>query len=500
MKFYLSTTLKAFKSGQNYAYNWLLIWTILCAVGSHAQAQATFKSNNVHLNETFDWAKNKALSLAHDGSDPVGYWYEAALPNREAFCMRDVSHQAIGASILGLEKHNLNMFQKFAENISVEKDYCSYWEINRYNKPAPVDYQNDKDFWYNLPANFDVIYNAYRLYQWTGDKTYIQHPEFKNFYALSMNNYVDHWELGFDKITQRNRNMHSGSSKRFGTHRGIPTYNEGGRAETILAIDLNASLIAAYKAYSKILTLNGKPNEAAIYLKKAKREQKFLDEFWWDKQKQEYRSVQYVDKSFDYLMIGDDQAFLHYLLYYDVLEDQTKVSKLAEQYRENYEKLIIELKSYLPTIFYENGYSNLATKMIMDIGSSKNKRRDYPENSFTIIEHITRGLMGVQMDATKNTVTTFSRLAAEDDWAEMKELKFQSNTISVKHDGTAATTFKNQTGASLSWEACFSGNHKFIYVNGVKKKCKKGIDHGKPYASVTFAVKQGEEIRISVIN
>jgi len=179
----------------------LFISISLITTFAQAQSEVTFKSNNTGLNQAFNWAKNKALSFAHDGSDPVGYWYEAALPNREAFCMRDVSHQAIGAEILGLSKHNANMFQKFAENISAEKDYCSYWEINRYNKPAPVDYENDKDFWYNLPANFDVIYNAHRLYNWTGDKNYLENPAFKKFYSLSMNEYVDHWDLGFDEIT-----------------------------------------------------------------------------------------------------------------------------------------------------------------------------------------------------------------------------------------------------------------------------------------------------------
>ena len=103
-----------------------------------------FDSSNQKLTEAFHWAKEKALSYAHDASDPVGYWYEAALPDREAFCMRDVSHQAIGAEILGLGKHNYNMFLKFAKNISKEKDYCTYWEINRYDKPAPVDYENDQ--------------------------------------------------------------------------------------------------------------------------------------------------------------------------------------------------------------------------------------------------------------------------------------------------------------------------------------------------------------------
>ena len=77
--------------------------------------------------------------------------------NREAFCMRDIFHQCNGGQVLGLRAHNKNMLKKFAENISETRDYCTYWEINRYDKPAPVDYKDDEDFWYNLPANFDMI-------------------------------------------------------------------------------------------------------------------------------------------------------------------------------------------------------------------------------------------------------------------------------------------------------------------------------------------------------
>jgi hypothetical protein len=487
-----------FKTHRNFIHKWIFIFIIFLKVGSGVQAQITFESNNTKLNSAFDWAKNKALSLSHDGSDPVGYWYEAALPNREAFCMRDVSHQTIGASILGLNKHNLNMFKKFASNISVEKDYCSYWEINRYDKPAPVDYETDKDFWYNLPANFDVVYNAWRLYQWTGDKTYLNDPVFKNFYALSMKEYVEHWELGYDKVVQRKRNMHNNSAERFKTQRGIPTYNEGGRGETKLGIDLTASMVAAYKAYSKILALNGNMAEAKIYLNKAKREKQFLNEYWWDKNKKEYKSVQYVDKSFDYFMIGDDQAFLHYILYFDAIDDQVKISGLAKQYKENYEKLIIEIKSYLPIIFYENGYSNLATKMIIDFCAPENERRDYPENSFTVIEHITRGLMGVQADAVKNTVATLPRLDKKDDWAEIKELSVLSNTIAVKHSGAYATTFKNITGTSLKWKACIPGNYKFLFINGIKQKCKIDFDHGKPFSYILTEVKEGESSEVTI--
>lgn len=461
-----------------------------------AQAQVTFQSNNARLDSAFVWAKNKALSYAHDGNYPVGYWYEAALPQREAFCMRDVSHQAIGAAMLGLNQHNRNMFQKFAKNISAEKDYCSYWEINRYDQPAPVDYENDKDFWYNLPANFDVVYNAWRLYRWTGDKSYLQHPAFQKFYVLSMNNYVGHWQLGNEQITQRNRQLYNSQAKRFGANRGIPTYNEGGRGETNLGIDLTAALIAAYRAYAEILKMNGESNQAAVYQNKAKREQQFLQDFWWDKAKQEYRSVQYADRSFDYFMVGNDQAFLHYLLYFDVIENPTQAARLMEQYRKNYPQLIVELKSYLPVLFYENGYSQLATQMIIDLCSSENARRDYPENSFTVIEHITRGLMGVDADASTNTITTLSRLEAGH-WAELKMLPVLSNFIDVKHVDTHTTTFINQGEAAVTWRACIRGRHKYLFVNGVKRKCDQGMDHGTLYTSIDLMVKPGEGMQVS---
>jgi len=478
----------------------LFISISLITTFAQAQSEVTFKSNNTGLNQAFNWAKNKALSFAHDGSDPVGYWYEAALPNREAFCMRDVSHQAIGAEILGLSKHNANMFQKFAENISAEKDYCSYWEINRYNKPAPVDYENDRDFWYNLPANFDVIYNAHRLYNWTGDKNYLENPAFKKFYSLSMNEYVDHWDLGHDEITSRDRAMHSNDASRFGINRGIPTYNEGGRGETMLGIDLSASIIAAYKAYSAMLKNSGETAEADKYLQKAKQEQKFLDEFWWDQSKQEYRSIQYADKTFDYFMVENNQAYLHYLLYYNAIDDQAKIKKLTEDYRASYQKLIVELKSYLPIIFYENGYSKLATEMIIDLCSPENKRRDYPENSFTIIEHVTRGLMGIEVDASLKKVSTLSRLEAENDWAEMNDIPLLSNKISVKHIGKSKTVFTNRTGSPVTWSAGMPGNHAFVYVNGKKKKSTKLNSNGLESSCYEVMVKAGEAVTVSVNN
>ncbi len=44
------------------------------------------------------------------------------------------------------------------------------------NRPASADYKSDAEFWYNLPANFDVLDACYRMYLWTGNKAYIEDP------------------------------------------------------------------------------------------------------------------------------------------------------------------------------------------------------------------------------------------------------------------------------------------------------------------------------------
>ena len=150
----------------------------------------------------FVWAKQQALSYVNDG-DPVGPWYEAALPGRHAFCMRDVSHQAAGAQALGLSRYTHNMLHRFAENISESRDWCSYWEIDRLNRPAPVDYKNDRLFWYNLPANFDILDACYRMYLWTGDRSYVDDPVFLNFYHRTVTDYVSRWNLDLVHIMTR---------------------------------------------------------------------------------------------------------------------------------------------------------------------------------------------------------------------------------------------------------------------------------------------------------
>lgn len=462
----------------------------LFVAAAHAQP-ILLRSNRHDLESAFAWARYRALAFAHDSGDPVGAWYEAALPNREAFCMRDVSHQSIGAEILGLGKHNENMYRRFASNISAEKDYCSYWEINRHNKPAPVDYENDKDFWYNLPANFDLIYSAWRLYRWTGNKAYIDDPVFRKFFQLSLNQYVDHWDIGAHEINTRQRSLHNAGAKRFRQHRGIPTYNEGGKGEALMGIDLTASMIAATRAYREILALGGETKEAERMRLNEERERKFMEDFWYDHSRQEYRSIQYADKSFDYFSVGSDQAFLHYLLYFDVLDDSTRIRNIMDQYSVQQGKLIVELKSYLPTLFYESGHTALATRMIIDLCSPANPRRDYPENSFTVIEHVTRGLMGIEPDATTGVISTLSRLGTGTDWVELSNIHVMGRRISVAHNGEVSSSLVNQGSQPMLWQACFYGSYPTIRVNGRPKTAMVTWRNGRMISTVNVSIPAG---------
>ena len=98
------------------------------------------------------------------------------------------------AEVLGLQAHNKNMMRRFAAVPCAETDWCSWWEINRYGQPCPVDFTNNRDFWYNLPANFDVIDAIYRLYRFSGDDDYLNLSEIRHFMATSLENYVARWD------------------------------------------------------------------------------------------------------------------------------------------------------------------------------------------------------------------------------------------------------------------------------------------------------------------
>ncbi len=457
------------------------------------QGEVSFTSSDPNLVKAFTWAKEKALSYTHPAGDPVGLWYEAALPEREAFCMRDISHHSTGAQILGLQNHTLNMMSKFAENISESKDWCTYWEINRYNKPAPADYKSDKEFWYNLPANFDVLDACYRQYLWSGDETYIKDATFLNFYSKSMNEYIAHWNLELDRIMQRERYMHVQKpldrSKAFQLSRGLPSYGEGAAGELFLGGDLLAAQYAGYEAYANILMLNGNTEEATKFKNHAKALKDFFNADWWNEAAGLYNTELYTDGQ--ELTSGE----VYYLPYFGITEDGEKTNNTVQHLIKTGDHRNVESRSFLPEVYYNYGENKAAYNSIMSITNENNSRRNYPEVSFATVGNITIGTMGINPNSVTKEIITLSNLTDDTEWAEIKNVPVFNGKIDVKHEGNIKTTITNVSKEDVVWVASFAGTHDSIDVAGERKTAiQTKVLNQQIVSIIKVTVKAGEKI------
>jgi len=449
----------------------------------------TFDSSDPNLVTCFKWAKDQALQFAFQ-SDPVGLWYEASVPGREAFCMRDTSHQVLGAHLLGLDKYSLNMLGKFAENISQSKDFCTYWELNRCNKPAPIDYRNDQEFWYDLPANFEVIDACWTAYLWTHDKSYIKAKNFNHFYKLTVNDYVNRWDLQLDKIQTRQRYMNRPSfdpNDEYQFSRGIPSYHEGQPQNIRFGADLLASQVAAYRSYSEILKLQNKNKQAAIFSKKAKDITSFLEDTLWDKTNDRPHELMLTDDSY-----VTDTGTQIYLLYHDALQSLDKKLKTLDAITRG-PQITMEIHSHYAQVYYRYGQPQIAYDWLMKLSDPKMPRREYPEVSYGTIAAIVEGLMGVEPSQTENKIATLSRLTPKTKCAKISNLPFHNNTIDIEHHAQNQTTLTNHSSRTITWQARFYGDEPQHFIDGKKVKAQKDTDKvNNPYiwTEIKIAPKQ----------
>jgi len=431
------------------------------------QHAVSFTSSDTALQAAFNWAKQQALHYKGKPGDPVGPWYESALPPRYAFCMRDVSHQSIGGEILGLGKENKNMFTLFAKHISQSKDWCSYWEMNRTGEPAPEDYRNDTAFWYNLNANFDLLHACWRLYLWTGDKSYIQSPAFANFHQKSVDAYIRSWVLQEDSLF--NRPAHPNASVSFNEEdafhrcRGLPSYSEG-VPNLKTGIDLVAAIYRGLRSYASILELEGKTKEAAGYIERANAYQQHIDKYWWNDSASLYNTYYSNEGKFG---LNEGETFL---LWFDALKDSVRKSKTIEHLYSN--DWNVENLSYHSLIYYKNGYWEKAYQNILHLANPSTARREYPEVSFGVVEGIVQGLMGIDADASAHRISTLFRTKDETN-ATVQHVPVLNTTISVKHTNNKTSELTNEGKTTLSWRASFAGVFKQILVNGKSVKAQR---------------------------
>jgi len=450
-------------------------------------------STDTTLQTAFYQAKAMALSYKGKPGDPVGPWYESALPPRSAFCMRDVSHQTIAAEILGLSAANKNMLTLFAKNISQSKDWCSYWEMNKHGKPAPEDYRNDTAFWYNLNANFDVLNACWKLYLWTGDKTYIIDAAFKNFYDRSVNEFIRSWVLQPDSLLTRpahpNAPAHYNEKVAFNRCRGLPSYSEG-VPDIKMGIDLVAALYRGLLSYAAIAEAAGNKKMSDAFIEKAKQYQQHIDRYWWDEQAQRYNTF-YSNK--DSFGKNEGETFL---LWFDAIKDSARKQKTLEHLVSG--DWNVENLSYFPLIMYQNGYAEKGYDYILHLTSPSTKRREYPEVSFGVIKGIVEGLMGVEADARYNRISTLYRHLSSST-TTVKDIPVLNSLISVTHYGAGSSMLQNKGKKAIIWRAKFYSRIPYLYYQKKQLKTRQETDwKGQVISFADVVVQPGQQAMVTM--
>lgn len=412
--------------------------------------QLSFISTDTVLEKTFAWARDMAMSYAHDGSDPVGLWYEAALPGRDAFCMRDLSHQVPAAEMLGLGEYNKNMLCKIAEGISESKDWCSFWEIDKFDRPAPCDFDNDKEFWYNLPANFDVMRACREAYEWTGDSTYLFSPEFVNFYRRTARDYAERWSLTPDSIMGRRRFMNTPEPfdrrKSFHTCRGLPSYAENFSGITV-AIDLIGAIMTGYEAYEFFCRQENDEAEVEFARSRAASFLELLEGQWWDAANNRYNTYYKENGEFHR---GEG---IPYLLLIEALREPERMRASVSDVLSR--EWNVENLSAFPVFLYRLGYYDEAGRILAVLPTIR--RNDYPEVSFGVLEGIVGGAMGIRVSASESSVATCNRCANPIAVSTIENLPFCGGFINISHEGRVSSTLTNNTAKPICWCVSFVG-------------------------------------------
>lgn len=474
--------------------HWLgrcLIIVAFCACSGEGRVEKPREIGAIELSsdhgalvDGFYWAKQQSLAYVFEG-DPVGKWYEAALPGREAFCMRDVSHQVTGALVLGLADHTKNMMRKFAEHISASRDWCSYWEINRYDEPAPVDYRSDEDFWYNLPANFDVVEACSRAQNWTGDDDYLDDPAFQNFYRHSLTSYVDTWDPDGDGI------MESPAENGI---RGIPTYWEGRGPRALTGSDLIVLQSVANAAYARMLRLRGEISDAELFERRADSLRTWFNSDWWNSN---------LERFFTSIVEGEvfDTTFIPLLqilpLYYGIVDPGARRERFIDKLQAG---SLVEVNVYLAEAYYRHGRNEEGFKRLMAQMDPDLERREYPENPFTAVGTIVRYLMGVDPTASENTVETLPRLPEEVSWIRVDHVPVFANEISVHHTGLTETRLQNESGATIQWRAVLPGAYDVLEVDGNNLASTiRHSEEGLPESFFELEVRVGQAKTVRIV-
>ncbi len=445
-------------------------------------------SSDRELETRFEQARRQALRYVYEG-DSVGSWYAGNwYEDRYAFYMRDVAHQSAGAAVLGLARQSRNMLRLFASSVAFSRRWCSFWGINKDGFPTPIDYQSDSNFYYCLPANFDVLRACYEQYLWTGDETYFD-AAFSSFYDRTVMDYVSTWDRDADGLVE-SRMEDRGV-------RGRASYNQSGTMPATGA-DMVAAQYRGYIAYARLQEHKGASGSlshrvAEQYRAKAEQLRIRYNTAWWDAEGKQYYSMLLPDKTYS---SGYTVEACLFPLLFGITEEGARTAGVLD--RMIAQSSIDEPPlSYFPEVLFRYGRNDAAYRFLTLISAPSFASHRMPEIAFATVGATVNGLMGVEADAPARSVETMPHLPQGMDWVRLDRLPVLHNEIEVLHRGVTETALSNQSGPPLQWKACFpagspSAAARLVVDGAPMEAAAERRGNGQPVLCVTLPVKPGQ--------
>lgn len=454
--------------------------------------QVRFESADQRLDRAFEFARQRAMSCVYTG-DPVGDWYATKPAGQsDVFCMRDVSHQSGGAAALGLTRHAANMLRAFAQSMARSRDWCGYWVITKDGFPAPSNYNNDDDFGYGLPANFDVMRACYRQLLWTGDPVYLNEV-FSTFYTRTVSDYVERWDPGHSGIMENTRRPRIRAS-----------YHASG-ARLLTGADLVAAQYAGYRTFAAIQELKGGEGSlsqrlALEYRDKARALGSRFNREWWNAAENRFYSGILMDRSFDPEDIPECNM---YALWLDIPEDGPKAAAALDRLAAHPPQEP-QAHSYTPETLYEYGRYESAYASLLEISDPDFFGNQVAaEVSFAVIGAVAGGLMGIAPNRPARMVATRPRLTPALQWARLAKVPVGPNILTVEHRGTSETTLTNQSGPVLHWKASFDeprpGTGRILVDGAAAASFAEIAPHQQAVRSALVPVRPGQTRTVRLV-
>lgn len=492
---------------------------LLFAVDISAQ-DISVTSSCRDLEKGFEWAKEKARSFVvtgkkgpvnisdvNDESEIVDYIpaYWAGYPLRTAFYSRDFCHQIAGAHLLGLEEENFTMMKAFAASANASRKWYPLWAINFDGSPYLLDYKNDNDFVREVPATFELVEKAYKLYCWTGDKRYLEDETLWNYYTRVVTDFI---VLHDGKIP----NGIAEGTGEGNIFKGSATFNEQRDVPLIEAGDGIACQYSAFVAYAEMAKLRGMTKLADEYLKKAEDLKSYFNTKWGVEGTDLYNRG-YVSKDKPVAGWGKENSwFMPMKGITDPFSERTgKYLDFISMRLDSKEDIPdnIEAISYVPEVFFLYNRNEQGWKWMKHIlstidqehaaSSLTGKNGNYPEVSYVLIANIVENLAGVSVEASRNYISTASHLPQEVKTLSVKNIKMGNSLVEVSHEEQSLSSlYYVQGDKTLIWDACFAGSYDYVHVNGKKQACGSIDIMGVKYSVCQLTIEPGEKKTVSV--